>query len=262
VIKKLTAILLSLSTPSWASFTKAQTGCTNDALGVAQTTAVCTLTNNPAQNDLVVCAVIWWNGTNNGTPASMTVSDGSGNTFTKSPNSPVYANVSPVYLFYLANAPANANKTITATFTSTSGADGIVCDDFTVSGNPVSLDADNAGGGASGATVNTPTITVSGSGELLYAAANPGGALSTAGGSWTLGGNGIMLHIAGGSEYILSASANTALNFANSGGAWDSIGASFKQTAAATPAGNGSISTLPGTGSISTMPGTGSISTR
>lgn len=205
----------------------------------SSTTLTTTLTNNPALGDLVCLGFTWFNGTAN-PPASLTIVDGNGNSYTKSPHSPSGVNalnVGQTYGFYLNNAPANASKSIIATYTDpgASGATELFADDFTVSGGTSAFDLDVAGNSTvAGTTINTPTVTRTGTGELLYCYASPQSAISSVNSPWTQGSIGTDGTASG---YILSASADTALNMTCVSGEWDSIGMSFTFTP--TPAGGG-----------------------
>ena len=237
-MKKILAILLFLASPSWAGFTKAQTGCTNGTAVANATSLGCTLTNNPAATDLLVCAVMYYNGSAT-PPASMAIADSNSNSYTKSAHSPAKTNGAGAgmeYLFYILSAAANASKTITATFSSygASGAAAIFCDDITVTGGTVSLDSDTPGSG-SGTAVSSPTVTVNGTGDFLYSGAAIAHEITSANLPWTLGGDGVDSVTFSASEYDLSASANTAVNYTqNQTGLWDAMAASFLLTGTTT----------------------------
>lgn len=199
----------------------------------ASTTLTTTLTNNPALGDVVCVGIVWFNAT--GTPpASLTVADGNSNAYTKSTHSPSSvnaANVGHAYIFYLNNAPANASKSIVATYTDpgASGAVELLADDFTVSGGTSAFDLDVAGNSTiAGTTINTPTVTRTGTGELLYCYAAPQSSITSVNTPWTQGDIGTDGTASG---YILSASADTAVAMTCVSGEWDSIGASFSFTA-------------------------------
>ena len=214
------------------AFTHAQATATANVSGVATSLNV-VLTNNPANGDLVCFGGQWFNGA--GSPASFTVADANSNNYTKSTNSPSTANAASAgvaFAFYLASA-SGASKTITASFTSpgSSGSVEIFADDFTVSVGTASFDKDAAGSG-NAATINTPTVTLTGSNELLYGFAAVAQSISGVAGGWTqgaIGGHG------NATEYILSSSVSTPLNFSQGvSGQWDSMGMSFTTTAAGT----------------------------
>lgn len=197
------------------------------------TTVAVTLTSNPATGDAVACAVI-------GFPTSLTISsitDGNSNAYTVTPNSPSTAqggSARIIWLAYLLNAPSNANKTITATFSgSITFASVIRCDQFHRSSGTWTFDTDVVGSGTSAPPVNTPSITPSVSGELLYAGLTIANAadVTGVGGSWTQSAGGIdssnKFHL---TEYILSAASGaTAANFTLSGTAnWNSMAMALK----------------------------------
>ncbi len=228
-------VFLIVVIPIYAAFTHAQATATCGTNGKSQTTLVCTLTNNPVSGDIVPIGFVWSNGTSSG-PASVTISDGNSNSYTVSAHSPSTTQAATrgaVYLFYVLSAPANASKTITATF-STTGSGSIhfatMCvDDFTVTGATPTLNLDSTGTGTTGTTINTPTVTAN-SGNLAYAMAN-GNVITTVNSPWT---GTTTATIGAGCGYILSATGNTALSMTQTTGAWDSMGGSFNQITALT----------------------------
>jgi len=223
-------------------FAHPQATAKNTANG-ASTTLTATLANNPAAGDLVCVGFLWFNGTG-GTPASLTIVDSNGNAYTKSPHSPSGVNalnVGQAYTFYLNNAPANASKSIIATYTDpgAGGAVELIVDDFPVSGGTSAFDMDVAGNSTvAGTTINTPTVTRTGTGELLYCYASPQSAVTSVDSPWTQGGIGTDATASG---YILSASADTPLNMSCVSGEWDSMGMSFSFTPSGGGGGNSAI---------------------
>lgn len=227
--------------------THAQPTATNFVNG-ASTTLTAILTNAPAVGDLVCVGLTWFNGTAT-PPASVSIADGNGNTYTKSSNSPSGVNAASngfVYAFYLLTAPANAHKNIIATYTDP-GASGVVAlfvDDFTVVGGTVAFD-NNIVGNGSGPTINTPTITPSAANDLLFCFASPGHAVTSVNSPWTQGA--IATGMATG--YILSASGATALNMTvNTTGTWDAVGLAFRFT----PTAAGCTGHIQGAGTLGT----------
>jgi hypothetical protein len=213
------------------SFTHSQATASTSTLG-SQTSISAVLTNNPASGDVVCVGVAWGDGSTTNLPASISVQDANGNAYTKSTNSPDNnnANTGVVYNFYLANAPANASKTITATF-SNPGAGGfaeITADDFAVSGGTASFDADAKGSGT-GTTANTPTITQVGAGELFFFYMTTQNGTSSVNAPWT---QGAITAFSDATGYLLSSSGNQAIAATITSGLWDAVGMSFKITAA------------------------------
>ena len=214
------------------------------------TSGTVTLTNNPTQGNLV-CVCIQLNSEN----APITVKDANNNTYTQSPNSPSSntTNNALTAQFYLLNAPANASKTINVTWTGTNTGSGMA-DEFSVTGGTAAFDTDVASSPTytiTAGNVNAPTITPSGSGELLYASAEGVGSITspTVGGSspangWTggSGGNAAGASTGGQAEYILSASAATAVsmtdNDATDGIASLAMAFSFQSSASITGIGS------------------------
>jgi hypothetical protein len=186
------------------------------------------------------------------TISSLAIKDSNNNSYAISGNSPstFISGAGQIYMAYLLSAPANASATITATWTTVTSA-AMWADEFHYTGGTCSFDIDIAASTASSAvTINTPSITPAGAGELLYSGAAAGGTISApvAGGSST---NGIWTGsdgaIAAGdmAEYILSsASGATAVNYTQSSGAWSAMAMAFILTASGgvtTPSGITSI---------------------
>ena len=209
----------------------AQTTRTANVSG-ATTTLNVVLTNNPANGDLVCIGAQYFNASTN-QPATFTVADAAGKTYTKStksPSSTQSAAAGFAYIFFLNNA-SGANSTITATFTSP-GAGGsveIFADDFTVAGGTTSVSSDTIGSSSTGGTINTPTVVVSGTTDLVYGFAAVAQVVSTVPSPWTLGAIGGHGNATG---YILSRNSNVAFNWTQvTAGQWDSIGQDFIFTA-------------------------------
>ena len=209
----------------YKTFSKAQTGVAGTT--TSGTTVSCVFATNPTAGDLVTVGVLFYDGST--VPASMTVADSNGNNYS------VDSHIGAVNMdltgeglqAYLLSAPANADKTITATFNkSISGAAAIWCDDFHVSGGMAVLD--NSAGGASdnSTNVNAPTIPVSGSNDLLYSVVTTENTVLSANAPWvgTDGGNQFGNYAA----YDLSATSSTALDYTVVHANWNSIGMSFK----------------------------------
>ena len=127
--------------------------------------------------------------------------------------------------------------TATASGTCTSGCNEFV-DPFTVTLGTLAIDGNGvAGGGAAcGATagcINTPTVTLSGTGELIYTGSTHQHAITAVCGSWTA----ITAGITNGNwaEYQLAAASSQATCFnVNTVGTWDSMGMAFTFTTSAT----------------------------
>src|ERR1017187_1166706 len=189
----------------------------NNASATGVTTLTVTLASNPTTSDLVVCGLAF-----SSSISALTFKDSAStpNSYTKTSGSPHHGMVYS-YAFYLLSAPSTANKTLTASWT-TSSAVLISCDEF-VNSNPghqtydsTSGDAFRSTGTASGTNINLPSCTPSTGGELAYGfvldasgtitAPTSGSAL----GVWTgsdINANG------SGSEYDLSVSSATAANY-------------------------------------------------
>lgn len=209
------------------SYTHAQASASHSTTG-SHTTNTVTLTNNPALGDQVCVGFAWGDGSTTNPPASLVIQDSNGNVYTKSTNSPDNhdANTGVVYNFHLDNAPANASKTITATF-SDPGAGGfseITADDFTVSGGVSQFDQDAKGSGT-GTTMNTPTVPRSGTGQLLFFYGATQNGATSVNSPWT---QGTITAFQNATGYILNASADTAVAATINSGLWDTVGSSYK----------------------------------
>jgi hypothetical protein len=161
------------------------------------------------------------------------VKDGSNNSYTMTPNSPNIVNPTQTvtYIFYLI-APANAHKSVTVSFTSGATCIEVWLAEFSGAATSNVLEADYPGGSTlSGSTINTPTLTPSNDGDLLWVQAATAENITSAGGSWTG-----VLSIQNGDYceyYIQGSHANVQANFPQNSAVWNSIGAAFK----AAPAG-------------------------
>lgn len=144
-------------------------------------TCTLTLTSNPTVGNLVA---ISWHGN---TVTGLTCKDGNNNPYTNSPNSPNTHLGQNDWLAYLAEAPANADKNITCTWT-TAVASNIYGDEFSPnSGNKLVFDKDASGNGNTGTNINSPSITATNSGSLLYASAVSQAAITAPAADATIG---------------------------------------------------------------------------
>jgi hypothetical protein len=226
-------LILAVCRPSQAAFTLVSG---QHAYTSSQTVSVLVLTlpNNPTPGNLVCLGFGWYNGVL-ASSTIVSILDANGNAYTLSANSPSSTNgttAGAVYLAYLLSAPVGASKTVTVSWTTPSTSTSGFIDEFHSSVGGVTFDAALTGSG-SVTPIATPSIPVSGSGELVYAYASPQDLISAAGGSWVLPET-LPRTFGDAAAYILSVSANTALNFTHSGGnLWDSMGMSFKETGGA-----------------------------
>ncbi len=192
------------------------------------------LTTNPIQGNLV-CVGIGFNLTS-GPTGTVTIQDSNGNVYTATPQSPSPTQTNnTTYLFYLI-APANASKTITASWPTTSVPSAIHADEFHSDVGGISFDTDAEGtGSVAGGTINTPSITPDGAGELLYASAASDNSQTapTAGGTlgiWTGSGGGVSA-FGDITEYDLSSAAGaSAVQWTQSpNGTWSAMAAAFAE---------------------------------
>src|SRR5712672_282352 len=203
-----TSVLCLVSQVSHAAFTKAQ-------VGVSSSSAHCTFGSAIGTGHLVVLGVEFYDATSN-CPTITSIIDNSSNTYLVSANSPSSVNASGAgcgFLIYSANTIATVTRpTITLSFSKVASVADVFCDDFAVTGGQVYVDDDRTGSGNSGTTINTPTVVVSGPGELLYALGLPGvGNITSAGAPWTINEGGVKDGNV--TEWILSISSNTAVSF-------------------------------------------------
>lgn len=231
----LVAALLACASPALAGFglnqspgrTQCTTGCTSAAV---------TFGASPTSGYVVTAVLLWYDGTNNtaGTPA---ISDGSGHSLTVcSPSNSRATTAGVVYLAY-GIVSAGWGTTWTATFNTTGGG-GLATlwlREFSVASGTAGFDACVTGTGTTGTAVNTPTATVAGSAELLFAAAVSDHQVSTVDSPWTQIAAGAGTNqFSEGIGYILSASSNTAVAMTqNVSSGWDSAAMSFTFTPAA-----------------------------
>lgn len=218
------------------AYTHSQATATATTNGSSTSTSA-VLTNNPSAGDTVCVGTFWSNGTAT-PPASHSVADGNANSYTRSTNSPSStqgAAAGIAYGYYVASS-SNGSKTVTVSYTNpgAGGAVEILVDDFAVSGGTSSFDQDAKGSGNATSPLNTPTVPVSGAGELAYCYACVSAGITSVDTPWTQGAIGFDGSASG---YILSRGTNVAL--AMTFGAteqWDSIGMSFKIASGFTPA--------------------------
>ena len=207
------------------TFTIGTNKCLNQ--GNAETTAIdCTLSAAPTSANFVVVGIL-------SQPSSCItgVADLSGNTYTKTTNSPSSTNdaTAGTSQIYYRQPTGTENTTIRATLSGTC----IIAIRATVfnispsAGTVIDVDAP-AGSGTTGTTINTPTITSPTTGALLYCFAASENAITAVGSGWTEDPNGHASGFGEDAEYNLSASGTKAASFTQSSGHWDSNCASFR----------------------------------
>lgn len=197
------------------------------ALGSANSGNV-VLPNNPTTGNFVVVGVVLGSET-----ASATVQDSAGNSYTATSSSPASANGLRAYIFYLVNAPANANKTITVTIGSGPTSTDVWAVEFSglVTSSPVDVQGTKTSA-TTGTNINLPSITPTADGELLIGVGAALGTISVATSPWT------MIDAArngDGAEYYIQPTAGArAIGFTQSpSSGWTAIAAAFKAAAAA-----------------------------
>ena len=192
-------------------------------------TCVVVLPNDPTPGNIVTLVIGFYNIGGGGTTIA-TILDGNINSYSVTTNSPSTYNSAcgQVFLAYLLSAPANANKTITVTFVDTINSAVVWAREFAVTGGAVSFDSEAEDQTTAGVDnlVDTPTITVTGSSELVICGlVSENGVGSAPNSPWT----GTRDDNTGwGEGYIESQSSNVALNWNGSNGDhYGSMGMSF-----------------------------------
>ncbi len=164
------------------------------------------------------------------------ISDGK-NTYALTPNSPSFGNI---WIGYAANVKGG-NTTVSCSLPNNYTASVWAIEVKGAGG----FDTDAYSTSSSGNTVNTPTVTPSQAGDILFAAAVTGGRITGAGSGWSL----CPVESASACEYqILSGSSATAVKFTeNSGSGWAAVEAAFSPAAASASGSGGSGSGSGGT---------------
>jgi hypothetical protein len=218
-------------------------------VGVTSTIATVVLDANPTPGNLV-CVVLGFEA-NGVTPVQVSltsIKDSNNNSYTPSTSSPkngdTNAAAGSCIAAYLLKAPANATKTITATYTVANGTlyfyDGAIwADEFSYTGT-ASFDKDATGTANSGAGINTPAITPTNSGELVYVGCSAPAGITAVGVGWTESAGGHSPGAPGGAEYLLSSSgtATTGMTGYSLGYGWNTIAMAFKTTVTTNLAGS------------------------
>lgn len=178
------------------------------ASGGNATNIACVLSANPATGNTVVVEF----GILLTTATGVACKDGNNNSYTVS-GTIATNSTGPLaeYGAYLLSAPANANATITCSWTGSSGFDEIFAGEFKDTGGTPAFDqvvASPANSTASGTTINVPSFTPAVAGSLAYCSAFPNNSVTApiSGGTqgiWT--GDNIDN---GGAEYSLSTAAS------------------------------------------------------
>ncbi len=227
-VKRLLLLLL-LSSSAWAGFSAPGTQHCYTSVTTG-TTVACTLPASITNGDVVVAHILHFTGL---TLNSVVDNAGSPNTYTKGCSSTNDASAgSSCFAWFI--AAGTTGKTITATLSGTCGACSIDVNEFGISGGTVSFDSSNATGNGTG-TVNTPSITPAGNGELFFGTCADATSCTGVGGSWTACPHGLGT-FSEECEYQLSVGSATAVAFTGTAAnAYDSTALAFKFTAAVVP---------------------------
>jgi hypothetical protein len=232
----LSLLLLLFCGTAQATFTHVQ-GAGHTLLSGTYTTVSVTLGAAPTTGNLVVVGLSVFDSSNLGAPSALTVQDSNNNSYVVTPNSPSayitdgsghYVNS---WLAYLLSAPSNASATITATWTTNVNVPAIFAEEFSYTGGSCVFDTDvSASNTTPGTTINTPSITPTNAGSLLYSVGSTLGSLTAPAAAGTLGGwtggagnfkDGVAV------EYILSGSGAHAVDYTGSSAGWSAMAMSF-----------------------------------
>lgn len=221
--------VLAWCVPAHAAVTLTQALCKKTQAAAA--TITCTLASNVTGSNFVSVGI---NSDNGGDTVTGVTGFGS-EAYTRSAHSPAGAGQS--WIFYKFSATGGAT-TITATFGTHVGSQYIWVREWSGVGTG-SLNTDLAGT-ATGATINTPSITNT-AGDLLYVVCQFGGTINSIGSPWHADDSPTNIQNGESDEYILSGSgSSTATNFGTTGSnTWHCMGASF------TPSGGGAAAVTP-----------------
>src|SRR5580765_6505857 len=142
------------------------------------------LTNNPTTGNFVVVLVAIGNSS---FPAGFAIKDANNNTYAATTKTPYNGgNSQSSGIYYLKNAPANALKTITATWSSGNASGNLFALEFSGVDTTSPFENDATANPASGSTyTTTPTYTSLNDGDLYVSATGCNGTISGANGVWT-----------------------------------------------------------------------------
>jgi len=192
--------------------------------GFAGNNTIISLPNNPTAGNLVIVFM-----TSGGSAGTMTAVDGNSNSYAPTTSTPFSGSTARLGMFYLQNAPANANKNITLTDgTAPTGFQDIFAAEFSGAATTgvFESDATQSFGGAS-ATINLPSITSINNGDLLIGGTIGYNTLVSADSPWT----GIATaQQQSWAEYFVQATAGAqAIAFTQASSTfWDGMAAAFK----------------------------------
>lgn len=201
------------------------------ATGAASATIVVVLPNNPTAGNVVVVSGLYQDALG---PFSITsILDSNGNAYTVPTNGTESSQMGvygAVYEAYLLVAPANATKTITVTFGASGAFVSAFAAEFTVGSGPAVFNSAPAAATGTGTTINSPTVTQNGNGDLLIGAMVTAHSVTAANNGW-VSTETLATTYGDCLGYVLSSSGNKALDFTvNISGGWSAVGMSFKET--------------------------------
>lgn len=185
------------------------------------------LPNNPATGNFVVVGV-----TDSGS-GTLTVADSASNSYTATAATPFVASAGRYGLFFLPNAPANANKTISISVGTPNAFITAFAAEFSgvTTASPFEREGSASFGGAN-TNINTPSITTTNNGDLLFCVAQGYNTISSANSPW------IAISTTQGNTwaeyYIQSTAGAQAVDFTQASSTfWDAMSAAFTASAGA-----------------------------
>lgn len=179
------------------------------------------LANKVQSGNFIVVGVI----SDNGADVVTSVTGMSGEAYSRTTNSPGAATPGHAWIFYKFLATGGAT-TVTANWSTNVGVQSMWVREFTFVGNGTFHN--DAAATASGATINTPSITPT-EGDIVYGVSQFGGTINNTGTPWAPLDAVSQIQNGECDEYILSSAGGaTAVNFATTGSnLWHAMSASF-----------------------------------
>lgn len=140
------------------------------------------LTNNPTAGSLVVVLLAQGSST---WPSGVVIKDANNNTYTATTKTPFTGNSQGCGIFYLKNAPANALKTITLTWTSGVAASDMWALEFSGADTTAPFENDATSTNISASTYTLPSYTSVNDGDLYVSCCGCNGTISGVGSPFT-----------------------------------------------------------------------------
>src|SRR5215831_3938272 len=147
--------------------------------GSGSTPVTVTLPNNPTAGNLVVVGFIDLGS------GPRTVQDANSNSYTATSKTPFAGTIATINTFYLANAPANASKTITITATG-SAFTAYWVQEYAGAATSSVFENDTTSDSSNVTSIVLPSYTSTNDGDLLFASVSAGGAITSTDSPWTV----------------------------------------------------------------------------